>query len=171
MCKEQRSQMEMSTPGTPTSVHLQCYTVNLQMREFSRHGTIHNHQHGGRESLRWTMAHQRGGKNPPQMSTNERVAGSTGGIMKIQAREDKNSSMHPVADPQNVSGFTYAREQATIKEQSQNRQSAALLPKKKIYFPLKITLFLQRSMQQLDTNCRWWLISIYDEETIVVKNT
>lgn len=57
--------------------------------------------------------------------------------MKIQAREDKNSSVHPVAYPQNVSGFTYAREQAAIKEQSQNRQSAALLPKKKSISPSK----------------------------------
>lgn len=78
------------------------------------------------------------------MSTNEGVAGSTGGIMKIQAREDKNSSMHPVACPQNLSGLTYAREQAAIREQSQNRQSAALLPKK-IYFSLKISLLLQKS--------------------------
>lgn len=51
--------------------------------------------------------------------------------MKIQTREDKNSSMYPVACPRNVSGLTYAREQAVIREQSQNRQSAALLAKKK----------------------------------------
>lgn len=61
------------------------------------------------------------------MSTNEGVAGSTGEILKTQAREDMNSSMHPAACPPNVSGFTYASEEAAIKEQRQNRQSAALL--------------------------------------------
>lgn len=55
MHKEHRSQMEMSIPGTPTSVHLRWYTVNLQMREFSIHGTSHNHHHGGGGR---TMAHQ-----------------------------------------------------------------------------------------------------------------
>lgn len=40
--------------------------------------------------------------------------------MKTQAREDENSSIHPAACPQNESGFTDAREQAAIKEQSQN---------------------------------------------------
>lgn len=60
MHKEQRSQMEMSIPGTPTSVHLRCYTVNLQMREFSIHGTSHNHHHGGGGR---TMAHQEKNKH------------------------------------------------------------------------------------------------------------
>lgn len=52
-------------PGTLTSVHLQCWTVNLQMREFSRLGTIHNHQHGGREfSLEQWLIGGRGKKKP-----------------------------------------------------------------------------------------------------------
>lgn len=108
MCKEQRSQMETSLPGTPTSVHLQSYAGNLQMREFSRLGTLHNHQRG--EKWR-TIAHQGGKKPPSQMSTNEVVAGSRG-IMKIQAGEDKNSSMHPAACPQNVSGRQQSRSEA-----------------------------------------------------------
>lgn len=39
MYEEQRSQIEVCIPGTPTSVHLRRYTVNLQMREFLIHGT------------------------------------------------------------------------------------------------------------------------------------
>lgn len=60
--------------------------------------------------------------------------------MKTQAREDENSSIHPAACPQNESGFTDAREQAAIKEQSQNGQSAALLPPNLRISPLKISL-------------------------------
>lgn len=166
MHKEQRSQMEMSIPGTPTSVHLRCYTVNLQMREFSIHGTSHNHHHGGGGR---TMAHQE--KKQAQMSTNEGGAGSAGGIMKMQAREDKNSSIHPDACPQNVSGFTDAREQAAIKEQSQNRQSAALLPPNLSPPQNILTAFQDQSSRLTHTRTRWWQISIYDEEMIVVTST
>lgn len=96
------------------------------------------------------MAHQGGRKKNSQMSTNEVFAGRRG-IMKIEAREDKNSSAHPAACPQNVSGVTYAGKQAAIKERSQNRQSAAPLPKNSC-FTLKISLFLPGSVQQVDTN-------------------
>lgn len=84
------------------------------------------------------------------MSKNEGVAGSTGGIMKTQARENENSSIHPAACPQNESGFTDAREQAAIKEQSQNGQPSYL----QIFVSptLKYPCCLPKSEQQVDTH-------------------
>lgn len=115
-------------------------SANERIFKTLEQSTITSPEEGKAGVEQWLIRGGVGGGNPP-LSTNEGVAGSTGGIMKIQAREDKNSSMHPVACPQNVSGLTYAREQAAIREQSQNRKSAALLPpppQKNLFLPQNI---------------------------------
>lgn len=68
----------------------------------------------------------------------------------------------------NVSGFTDAREQAAIKEQSQNRQSAALLPPNLSPPQNILAAFQAQSSRLTHTRTRWWRISIYDEEMIQV---